>query len=81
MRSWQEELAAGNPRLIANEFQADGDTVRWTGSLAVDFFRNLGLEVVEGQWVISVEEGRIATFSFSLAPDDLARVRAATQKG
>lgn len=78
---WQEELAAGNLHIEAKDMQAEGNLVRWTGTIAVDLFRRMGLEVLGGSWEIAVEKGKITTLTFSLSPEAAALVQAASQKG
>lgn len=79
IRAWQQELAEGAIEIKPNPFEVDGDVVRWTGALAVAYFRNLGLASVTGQWEITARAGKIASLNFALTPDAIATVQAAMQ--
>ena len=82
VRRWQEVLATSNLHIeMNNDLQTVGNIARWTGTIAVDLFRKMGLDVLDGSWEIAVEQGKITEFTFSLAPDALAQVQAAMQKG
>ena len=56
VRVWQQELAAGHLYIEPGEFQVEGDTVRWDGTIAIDAFRALGFETLEGTWEIVVRQ-------------------------
>ncbi len=82
VRRWQEVLAAGDPQIAMNDdLRVAGNVARWTGTIALDLFRKLGFTVLNGSWVITVDQGKITEFTFSLASDALAQVQAAMQKG
>lgn len=68
VRRWQEDLAAGNLHLEPLEFRCEGNTVRWDETIAVDFFRNLGLEQHEGSCEIVVHDGNITAFTLVCLP-------------
>jgi hypothetical protein len=81
VQRWQEELAAGNLHIEVDEMQAEGNIARWTGMIAVDLFRRMGLQELSGSWEIAVEKDKITAFTFGLSPDAAALVQAASQKG
>ena len=80
IRRWQQELADGNIVLEPLEFRVEGNTVWWDETIAVDFFRNLGLEQLEGTCEITVHNGKIMTFTFSLSSDSVARLQQAMKE-
>jgi ketosteroid isomerase-like protein len=77
IRSWQRELAEGRFRANVGPAQVSGATVTVTGSVELDLFRDLGLPVMESTWAITVEAGRIRTFTFDFTPEAAARFQAA----
>jgi hypothetical protein len=76
IRAWQEELAAGSLVIRAGKLQAVGSTVHWDGQIALDRFRQLGFESLDGSWEVVVEGGKIISFTFKLSPSSLARLQA-----
>jgi hypothetical protein len=75
IRRWQDFLAASDLHIEPGEFRQDGDRVQWGGTIAADFFRNLGLAELTGNWEIVVSSGKITSFTFSLSSEALAQVR------
>ena len=80
VRRWQEELAAGNIHLEPLEFRCEENTVRWDETIAVDFFRNLGLEQLEGSCEIVVHDGKITAFTLALSADSVERLQQAMKE-
>lgn len=80
VQSWQEDLAANNLVIQAGAMQAAGNQVRWDGQIAMNRFRKLGLEALEGTWEILVEGGKITAFTFTLTPASLAKLQEASSR-
>ena len=80
IRGWQEELATNHLEIVPGSIDVEGDSARWRGTIALDPFRSLGLETLEGNWEIRVKEGMITDFSFGLSSDSLSRLQSAMKQ-
>ena len=80
IKAWQQEMAGGNLVIRAGKLHAVGNTVRWNGQIALDRFRQLGFQELDGSWEVVVEDGKIIAFTFSLSPTSLARLQAVSSR-
>jgi len=75
---WQRELAAGNFRAdITTPVAVTPEVVTFSGTVAVDTFRSLGLASLESTWQLTIQGGLITTFNFNFTPAAGARLGAA----
>ena len=74
--AWQEDLAQGNFHIWADKIEAHGNHVNWTGEVALDRFRSMGLERLGGIWSLEIEDGKIKTFNFIFTPEAFAALQA-----
>ncbi len=75
---WQQELAAGNFRAETTPPVAvTPEVVTFSGTVAVDLFRSLGLATLDSTWQITISLGQITTFNFNFTPAAAARLAAA----
>lgn len=72
---WQEELAAGNFHIEHVPLTVDGSTVSWSGQIALDRFRSLGVPSLASSWVLTIEDGLIQTFDFAFTPEAFAELQ------
>ena len=82
IEQWQRELAAGNFRAeITPPVAVTPEVVTFSGTVALDSFRRLGISPLEANWQLTVQLGRVTTFNFSFTPAAAARLGAALAGG
>jgi hypothetical protein len=75
---WQQELAAGNFHAeITNPVAVTPEVVTFSGTVALDLFRSLGLASLESTWQLTIQLGKVTTFNFDFTPAATARLNAA----
>lgn len=79
---WQRELAAGNLRAdISTPVAVTPEVVTFTGTIAYDPFRRLGIPSLDATWLLTVQLGRVTVFDFNFTPAATARLQAALAGG
>jgi hypothetical protein len=78
IEQWQRELAAGNFRAdITPPVAVTPEVVTFSGSVAYDPFRQLGISPLEATWQLVIQQGRVTVFNFDFTPAATARLQAA----
>ena len=78
IEQWQRELAAGNFRAeITPPVAVTPEIVTFSGTVALDSFRRLGISPLEATWELTVQLGRVTIFNFNFTPAAAARLQAA----
>jgi hypothetical protein len=78
IEQWQRELAAGNFRAeITPPVAVTPEIVTFTGAVAYDPFRQLGISPLEATWQLVIQQGRVTVFDFAFTPAATARLQAA----
>ena len=77
IQNWQSELAAGNFHATTDPPTVNGNAVHFTGNVALDTFRKAGFDHLNSIWDITVESGKIKTFTFNFTPEDGAKLQKA----
>jgi hypothetical protein len=79
---WQQELAAGNFHAeTTTPVAVTPEVVTFSGTVALDLFRGLGLSSLESTWQLTVQLGKVTTFVFDFTPAATARLTAAATGG
>lgn len=82
IEQWQRELAAGNFRAeITAPVAVTPEVVTFSGTVALDSFRRLGLASLESTWELTIQLGRVTIFNFNFTPAATARLQAALAGG
>lgn len=82
IEQWQRELAAGNFRAeITTPVAVTPEVVTFSGTVALDSFRRLGISPLEATWELTIQLGRITIFNFNFTPAATARLQAALAGG
>lgn len=79
IRQWQVGLAANHFTADIEPPRVDGDTATFDGTLVFDPFTNLGIDQLDCNWVLKVEDGRVRTFTFTFTPESRDRLQQAIQ--
>jgi hypothetical protein len=79
IREWQVGLAANHFTADIQQPRVEGDTATFDGTLVFDPFTKLGIDQLDCNWVLKVEDGRVRTFTFTFTPDSRARLQEAIQ--
>ncbi len=77
IRGWQSELAGGNFKATINTPQVSGERVTFSGSIELDAFRKLGLDRLESNWDLTIQQGKVKTFTFNFTAEAGARLQEA----
>src|SRR5687767_11882138 len=82
IEQWQRELAAGNFRAeITTPVAVTPEVVTFSGTVALDSFRRLGISPLDATWQLTIQLGRVTTFNFAFTPAATARLQAALAGG
>ena len=81
VRDWQAGLAQGHFHADIGEIAADGGHARFAGTVGFDPFRGMGIEAMGSEWDVTVEAGKIKSFTYNFTPDGLEKLQAATGAG
>ena len=68
IRGWQQELADGHFRIEPEGRHVVGNTVSWTGEIALDRFREMGIPSLGGTWDLVIDGGKVRSFTFNFTP-------------
>jgi hypothetical protein len=78
IRAWQAGLAEGHFRAEIGQIRTDGDHARFGGTVGFDPFRGMGIEAMGSLWDVTVDAGKITSFTYTFTSDGLAQLQAAT---
>ena len=82
IEQWQRELAAGNFRAdITTPVAVTPEVVTFSGTVALDSFRRLGISPLDANWELIIQLGRVTIFNFAFTPAATARLQAALAGG
>jgi hypothetical protein len=77
VRGWYETIVGQNGVTALSDCQVDGETVTCVNNYAEDSFRSLGIDIVVGEWVAVVREGKLQSYTFTMSEESLAALMAA----
>lgn len=81
VRGWQTGLAQGHFHADIGEIEADGNHASFAGTVGFDPFRGMGIDAMGSEWDVTVEAGKIKSFTYNFTPDGVERLQAATAAG
>ncbi len=82
IEQWQRELAAGNFHAeITPPVAVTPEVVTFSGTVALNSFRQLGISPLDATWQLIVQGGRVTVFNFAFTPAATARLQAALAGG
>lgn len=74
IRGWYELQTAGKGSTTLSDCQIDGETITCLDTFDDDYFRSMGVEFIEGDWVAVVRDGKIQSYVFAMTPETLAKL-------
>jgi len=78
IRAWQQELSDGNFSIsVTGPVSISGSKANYPVTVALDAFRQLGLESLDGTEEMVAANGKIASFIFAFTPESGAKFQAA----
>jgi hypothetical protein len=80
IRSSQEQLLQHFHAAIRNR-EVTGDRVTWEATVWSDFFRRMGLANVEDTVEAVIHDGKITSFTVTIAPESVRQMEAAMRQG
>jgi hypothetical protein len=75
IRAWQTELATGNFKATITTPQVTGERATFSGTVELDTLRSLGVSPMESTWDVTVQQGKVKTFTFAFTPAAAARLQ------
>jgi hypothetical protein len=76
--AWQRDLAAGNFHAeTTTPVAVTPEVATFTGTVALDLFRGLGISSLASTWQLTVQLGKVTTFVFDFTPAATVRLGAA----
>jgi hypothetical protein len=81
VHGWQTGLAEGHFHAEIGEIESDGNHASFVGVVGFDPFRGMGIDAMGSEWDLTVEDGKIKTFTYNFSPEGLERFLAATGAG
>lgn len=73
IRGLWEGFVAANFACTLTDCQADGETVTCINTYTDDDLQAMGVDSIEGEWVGTVRDGKIQSYTFSSTPESLAK--------
>jgi len=78
IRAWQQELSDGHFSIsVTGSIEISGSKADYPVTVALDAFRQLGLESLDGTEDMVVANGKIVSFPFAFTPESGAKFQAA----
>jgi ketosteroid isomerase-like protein len=75
IRASQEQLLQHFHAVVRNR-QMAGDKVTWEATISSDFFRQMGLDIVEDIVETVVQDGKIRSFTVTFTPETFSKIAA-----
>jgi hypothetical protein len=77
IRAWWESLYALNGASMVSNCQVEGETVTCLLNYTDDSLKALGLDSIDNEFVVIVQEGKIQTYTATMTEESLAALMAA----
>jgi hypothetical protein len=73
VRGWYETIVAGKGSGAMSNCQSNGDTYTCVSTYSDDGLKSMGVDFIEGDWVVVVHNGKIQSYTFTISPESLAK--------
>ena len=74
IRGWYEAQVEANAVSTLSDCQVDGETVTCQSVYTDDGLQAMGVDSLEGELVLTVSDGKIQTYAFTMSPESLAKL-------
>ncbi len=73
IRSWYEIIASGIGSGSLRDCKFVSDTMTCISTYTDEGLKAMGVDFIEGEWVATIKNGKIQAYTFTTAPDSLAK--------
>jgi hypothetical protein len=73
IRSLYEGFLAANFSCALSNCQVEGETVTCIDTYTDDGLKSMGVDFIEGEWVATVREGKIQSYTYTISEESLAK--------
>jgi ketosteroid isomerase-like protein len=73
IRGLYEGFVAANFSCALSDCQVDGETVTCIDSYTDDGLKAMGVDFIEGEWVATVRDGKIQSYTYTISAESLAK--------
>lgn len=74
IRGWYETLTAGKGITTLSNCKVDGETITCKDVYSDDGLKAMGVDFLEGEWVATIQDGKIQAYTFVTSPASLAKL-------
>lgn len=74
IRGWYETLTAGKGVTTLSNCKVSGDTVTCLDTYTDEGLKSIGVDFLEGEWVATINNGKIQSYTFTTSPESLAKL-------
>jgi hypothetical protein len=73
IRSLYEGFVAANFSCALSDCQVEGETMTCIDTYADDGLKAMGVDFIEGEWVATVRDGKIQSYTYTISEESLAK--------
>ena len=79
VRGFWEGLVAANFSCVLSDCQVDGETVTCLETYSDDDLKAAGMDFIQGEWVATVRDGKIQSYTWTISAESLAKLSPAPE--
>lgn len=73
IRGWYETIVSGKGTGALSNCKTEGKTVACKSTYSDEGLKAMGVDFIEGDWVATLQNGKIQSYTFTITPDSLAK--------
>ncbi|OGN98301.1 MAG: hypothetical protein A2Z71_03000 [Chloroflexi bacterium RBG_13_50_21] len=73
IRGWYETIVAGKGSGSLRDCETASETITCLSTYSDEGLKAMGVDFIEGEWLASVRDGKIQSYTFTITPDSLAK--------
>jgi hypothetical protein len=73
IRGWYETIVSGKGSGSLRDCKSVNETITCLSTYADEGLKAIGVDFIEGEWLASVRDGKIQSYTFTTTPDSLAK--------
>jgi ketosteroid isomerase-like protein len=74
IRGWYETIKTGKGITTLSNCKVDGETITCNDVYADEGLKSMGVDFLEGEWVATIKDGKIQSYTFTTSPESLAKL-------